>query len=347
MDNNIKMYLPFAKKDNDERIVAGYATSEDLDSQGEVIKISAIKKALPDYMKFANIREMHQLSAVGKAIQATVDEGKKALYLVAKVVDKIAWEKCKEGVYNGFSIGGRILKKVDNIIEELSLSEISLVDRPANPSAVFSLVKIDSGKNVTDVNKQMNPTSVDEVPAEPKHTDVFRADRILQLAAELVYLYGYYESRGISTKQIDKAIEILKGLVHDELTRATEAKKADVVELLEEVVIDLEKKKLSGKDRKNMPSGLFAYIDSKGGKHLPIQDEAHVRNAIARFGQTQFESPAAKKTAARKILAAARRYNIEVSADSSVSQSAKKADFAFNHENWASSYFEQLQKVIG
>ena len=342
MDDNIKLYLPFAKKDNDKRVVAGYATSEALDTQGEIVKLAARKKAIPDYMKFGNIREMHQWSAVGKAVQATIDEEKKALYLVAKVVDENAWQKCKEGVYNGFSIGGRILKKVDNEIQDLTLNEISLVDRPANPAAIFSLVKM------ADAQKSIDVAPVESETGEPKHMEVFRADRILQLAAELVYLYGNYASRGIDTKQIDKAIGILKQLVQDELTRATEARKMDVVEMLDEVVIDLEKKKISYKERKSLPIGSFAYVDSKGGKHLPIEDEAHVRNAIARFGQTEFESPTAKSKAARKILAAAKRYGIEVAKDSAVSQSAAKVDGAIPvQQNWANEYYEQLKKVIG
>ena len=141
-NDKITFFAPLSKKNDDLQIVEGFASTEDLDSQGEVVKLSAIEKALPDYMKFANIREMHQYSAVGKTISANVDRTKKGLYIIGKVIDKIAWEKVKEGVYAGFSIGGRIKKKVGNTIHELSLSEISLVDRPANPSAVFSLVKI-------------------------------------------------------------------------------------------------------------------------------------------------------------------------------------------------------------
>jgi hypothetical protein len=59
----------------------------------------------------------------------------------------------------------------------------------------------------------------------------------------------------------------------------------------------------------------------EGGEHLPIHDEAHVKNAFARFGQTHFESKAAKQRAARKILAAAKEYGIEVS-DDDVSKAA-------------------------
>jgi hypothetical protein len=53
---------------------------------------------------------------------------------------------------------------------------------------------------------------------------------------------------------------------------------------------------------------------------LPIPDESHVRNAIARFNQTEFESKAAKQRARRKILAAARRYGIEVDEESTVAE---------------------------
>ena len=60
-------------------------------------------------MKFANIREMHQLSAVGVAKEAAVDD--KGLYLGAKIVDDQAWQKITEGVYKGYSIGGRVTNR--------------------------------------------------------------------------------------------------------------------------------------------------------------------------------------------------------------------------------------------
>jgi hypothetical protein len=75
---------------------------------------------------------------------------------------------------------------------------------------------------------------------------------------------------------------------------------------------------LTTKGRDKLRSSQFAYVDSKGGEHLPIQDESHVRNAIARFNQTDFESAAAKERTRRKILAAARRHGIEVDDDSNI-----------------------------
>ena len=72
--------------------------------------------------------------------------------------------------------------------------------------------------------------------------------------------------------------------------------------------------------RDKLRADQFAYVDREGDEHLPINDESHVRNAMARFGQTEFESKAAKDRARRKILAAAKRYGIEVSEDSDVAK---------------------------
>jgi HK97 family phage prohead protease len=138
----MKLYLPIAKVDAEHRMVYGYASTEARDDQGEVVKRDALEGALGDYMKFGNIREMHQLSAVGKAKNAAIDD--KGLYLGAKVVDDAAWEKVKEGVYSGFSIGGKVLERDPGdfkTINKLRLDEISLVDRPANPEAVFDCWK--------------------------------------------------------------------------------------------------------------------------------------------------------------------------------------------------------------
>ena len=75
---------------------------------------------------------------------------------------------------------------------------------------------------------------------------------------------------------------------------------------------------LTAKGRERLRSNQFAYVDRKGGEHLPIHDEEHVRNAVACFNQTNFESAAAKERARRKIVGAAKRHGIEVSDDAKV-----------------------------
>jgi hypothetical protein len=75
---------------------------------------------------------------------------------------------------------------------------------------------------------------------------------------------------------------------------------------------------LDTKDREKLHKDQFAYVDKEGGEHLPIHDEAHVRNAIARFNQTKFQSDTAKDEARRKVLAAAKRHGVEVDEDDEI-----------------------------
>jgi hypothetical protein len=81
--------------------------------------------------------------------------------------------------------------------------------------------------------------------------------------------------------------------------------------------------KLDTEDRQNLRKDQFAYVDSEGGEHLPINDESHVRNAMARFNQTDFESKSTKESARKKILAAARKHDIEVADDANVAKPVK------------------------
>jgi class 3 adenylate cyclase len=68
--------------------------------------------------------------------------------------------------------------------------------------------------------------------------------------------------------------------------------------------------KLSSSERRALPDRAFAYVDSKGRRSLPINDEAHVRNALARFDRVAFEDDAAEERARRRLLNAAKKYGI-------------------------------------
>jgi HK97 family phage prohead protease len=132
-------------------MVWGYASTEAEDDQGETVTRAALAEALADYLRFANIREMHQMSAVGVAEEAAIDD--KGLYVAVRIVDPRAWDKVTAGVYKGFSIGGRVKSRdpADHtVITGLSLTEISLVDRPANPEAVFDCWKAEGGQSMAD-----------------------------------------------------------------------------------------------------------------------------------------------------------------------------------------------------
>lgn len=144
----MRIYGSFTKAEKQEDgtiIVSGIASSEDVDNDGEVVKADAIRAAIPDYMKFGAVREMHQPKAAGTALDIEVRDDNKT-YFKAHVVDAEAVKKVQNGVYKGFSIGGKVKDRdtIDkSVITGIALTEISLVDRPANPGAVFEMWKGD------------------------------------------------------------------------------------------------------------------------------------------------------------------------------------------------------------
>jgi len=149
-----KMFAEFTKVEEQEDgtlKVSGIASSEAVDSAGESITADAMKAAIPGYMEFGAVREMHQSWAAGTALKCEVNaEGKTEFE--ALVVDSEAIKKVQTGTYKGFSVGGKITERDaadKNIIKGIKLIEVSLVDRPANPEAVFSLGKVEGDDAAT------------------------------------------------------------------------------------------------------------------------------------------------------------------------------------------------------
>ncbi|MBA2720308.1 MAG: hypothetical protein H0U52_13875 [Chloroflexi bacterium] len=77
-------------------------------------------------------------------------------------------------------------------------------------------------------------------------------------------------------------------------------------------------------DRDRLRDSSFAWIDKQGERHLPINDASHVRSAIARFNQTDFDESGAKSAAAKKIMTAARKHGIEVDDSDDVAKAARR-----------------------
>nr|DAJ28763.1 MAG TPA: prohead serine protease [Caudoviricetes sp.] len=167
-----KLYAEIAKmeaQDDGTVKVWGYASSEAVDSDGEIIAAEAMKAAIPGYMKFGAVREMHGSNAAGTAIEINVEDDGRTFF-GAHIVDPVAVTKVKTGVYKGFSIGGSVTARDElnkSQITGLKLTEISLVDRPANPDAVFTCFKADKPKDGEEADKDDKPADkADETPAD-------------------------------------------------------------------------------------------------------------------------------------------------------------------------------------
>lgn len=162
--NHIQMSVPFGKVDKENRLVSGFATLNNLDTQGDVVRKEASSKAFKRAR--GNIREMHQPIAAGKIVSFEekdyFDKDSNEMYTgiyVTAYVSKGApdtWEKVLDETLTGFSIGGEIndatnefdksVGKTVRYINDYDLTELSLVDNPANQLAnVFSIQKSSQG----------------------------------------------------------------------------------------------------------------------------------------------------------------------------------------------------------
>ncbi len=157
--DDMNLFVPMTKIDAGKRLVYGVVTAEAPDASGEVCDYASTK---PLYQKwsnsfadatagksFGNLRAMHGAVAAGKLVDIAFNDAQKRIEICGQVVDDAEWRKVEEGVYTGFSQGGRYLKRWPDpdapaltryTAEPL---EISLVDHPCLPEATFTVVKAD------------------------------------------------------------------------------------------------------------------------------------------------------------------------------------------------------------
>ena len=163
---NFNLSFPIDMIKREERIVSGIATADNIDKSGDIVEFSASLEAFKNWG--GNIREMHAPIAVGKSvgfepIEITAEDG--TTYNAIKVHAYISrgaqdtWEKVLDGTLKAFSIGGKIMEKVEsaekmfrgrpvNVIKKYMLGELSLVDNPANALAVVDIIKMDTEGNL-------------------------------------------------------------------------------------------------------------------------------------------------------------------------------------------------------
>lgn len=162
--DTISVNMPISKIDKERRIVSGWATTDAIDKQGDIIPIEASKSAFDKFK--GNVREQHNDKlAVGKVISFRQDklfDKASGEFVNGIFVDvyiskgaESTWHKINEEILTGFSIGGAIrdsesvynksMGETVRIIKDYDLSELSVVDNPANPLSDFvSIQKFDT-----------------------------------------------------------------------------------------------------------------------------------------------------------------------------------------------------------
>ena len=154
------------KQDDGSLMVYGKATDDTIDSDNQICDAGWLAKAMPEWFKTGgNIREQHSNIAAGVAKE--LDSKDDGFYINTLIVDPVSVKKVEAGVLNGFSIGirgARVMqdnKAANGRIVDGSIVEISLVDRPANPNAKLMLAKADKGEVI-----QVEELVEQELPVE-------------------------------------------------------------------------------------------------------------------------------------------------------------------------------------
>ena len=157
-------------KSGQDLVVAGYASVEMVDKQGDLITRDALKDAFGGFMKaedFRNVQLAHSNIQVGSVIDSYTDSSGRlwksgvddaGLFVVIKLRDDI--EKAREvaneirkGALRGFSIGGQAFKRVNKSdskhgdyteISKLELHEVTICEKGINPEATFRILKEDT-----------------------------------------------------------------------------------------------------------------------------------------------------------------------------------------------------------
>lgn len=166
--DNVRLSMPLTKVNEEKRLVSGFASLDNADSQSDIVLASASARAFSRFR--GNIREMHQPVAVGKMVNFREEsftdpktgQQHKGIYVTVYVSKgaQDTWEKVLDGTLTGFSIGGNVLDadtefdkaagKSVRFIKDYELVELSLVDNPANQLAnIFSFEKNADGVTVT------------------------------------------------------------------------------------------------------------------------------------------------------------------------------------------------------
>lgn len=251
-------FLPIVKVDKTpegHRLVTGTVSTERVDLDGQIADYGWAKKEAQAWFEIANVREMHQRSAVGKGLDLQLDDAAKTISLTAKIVDPVAITKLDEGVYTGYSFGaksvpGNPIKVVKDAIAPNGRInggkwiEITLADRPANPDAVLTVAKI-AGSEIevaselgdfsdADVEKIQEPDTVKELTGD----DAVHNDALASARAAIRSLISQEASEADEPNnayQIQYLVDALNSVACFETSESFEGQYADMVSQMAQI----------------------------------------------------------------------------------------------------------------
>ncbi len=168
-----EMFCQLAKFDEFQGIATGILCAQELDRDNEILDYagsvpyfkawSASQQAASGGKSWGNVRLQHDPKRpVGRLLDMTFDDVNKQIRIVAKIEETEARNLLASGVLTGFSVGGSYIKQTpmgNGVVKYIAgPAEVSVVDRPCGPSAVYESVKADGSKELKKFAKPMAMT---------------------------------------------------------------------------------------------------------------------------------------------------------------------------------------------
>ena len=186
----------------DGLMVYGKAAGPGLDLDGQRFNADYLTKAVPAWFEWGNVREQHQQIAAGVGVELE-DKGNGEYWVKALVVDPVTIKKVKTKVLKGFSPGvrnGKIRKSANAPNGEIyqgDMIELSLVDRPSDPTNGVMICKSAGGTLLLPTNAAGDELAIDtrSVPVKWLTEDLYKSAS----ATALSVLDGDYDDADAPT----------------------------------------------------------------------------------------------------------------------------------------------------
>lgn len=249
-EKSLSYFIPLKKVIEAKREVWGIAAIEQPDQSGEIMDYQKSKPHFWAWSKrvqkasggksYGNVRDSHTSKAIGKVIKLLFDDAAKAIRVGVKILDKEAWDKVVEGVFTGFSIGGRYgdrwpdpLNK-NYIRYEAIPTELSLVDLPCIPGAVIEMIKADGRRVIYSLRKGDTMKEKIQSLLKQEAGEKLDEEKIQEIAEEIAAILA--EAEG---ENADSTAEGEKNPEDGEEEAAEEQPKALTVEDVREIVLSI------------------------------------------------------------------------------------------------------------
>jgi len=272
MKGNVS-YISKAKES--ERIIAGYASIIEIDSENQFIPKATLEDSIRTLLgksDYANLMITHQNIQIGKILEGWGDYkthiDDKGLFIVASIRDDLEisneiWSKITNGKINGFSIAAEVLlahdecddKSCYTVIDKMNMFEVSVCEYPINEKSGFVVVSksedcekcnINKGKSMNK-DEEIEKSEVEEEVIEEKSKVTETKEQPTEEKSETseeTTEPEVEEKSEVDTKEIlnglTREIEALKGIV-SELAKKPEEEPMDEEEPEEETMMSEEK----------------------------------------------------------------------------------------------------------